>query len=301
MQNLDEFREKTVLKGHIASVSKVAFNSKGEYCVSCSYDKTIRLWNPYKEKCIKVYRGHGYQVVDLDVHSDNSQIASCGGDKTPFLWDVQTGTVIRKFKGHDSNINCIRFGCMESILVTCGYDKAVKIWDCRSRNFEPIQTIMNATDSVSSVCITQFEIITGSIDEHVRTYDVRQGQMKVDHIGHPITSLRTTKDEKLLLVSTLDSTIRLFDRYDGKLLVTYTGHKNTGYPITSLFDNRDATVLSGSEDGSFYWWNTEDGKLLQSKKAHISRLVSVVYHPSENYMLTSSSDETIKLWGVVKT
>lgn len=77
----------------------------------------------------------------------------------------------------------------------------------------------------------------------MRTYDIRQGQLKVDNIGHPITSLKTTKDEKLLLVSTLDNTIRLFDKYDGKVLVSYTGHKNTGYPITSLFDNQDATVL----------------------------------------------------------
>jgi len=238
--------------------------------------------------------------MDLDVHSDNSQIASCGGDKTPFLWDVQTGTVIRKFKGHDSSVNCIRFGAMENVLVTGGYDKAVKIWDLRSRNFEPVQTLLNAKDSISSVNVAQFEIVSGSIDECVRTYDIRVGQLKTDNIGHPVTSVKLTKDEKLLLVSTLDSSIRLFDRYDGKLLITYQGHKNKDFPIQSIFDNRDSTVISGSEDGSFFWWNLEDGKLLQSKKAHTARLVSVDYHPNENFILTTSSDETIKLWEMKK-
>lgn len=36
--------------------------------VSASYDKTVRLWNPYANKLIKVYRGHGYQVVDVAVY-----------------------------------------------------------------------------------------------------------------------------------------------------------------------------------------------------------------------------------------
>lgn len=80
------------------------------------------------------------------------------------------------------------------------------------------------------------------------------------------------------------------------MLKTYTGHKNRDFPIQSLFDNRDASVISGSEDGSFYWWNLEDGKLLQSKRGHNARLVSVDYHPTENYLLTTSSDEKIKLW-----
>lgn len=291
-----QFSLKSTMKGHVAAVSKVVFNSKGEYCVSGSYDKTVRLWNPYREKCIKVYRGQGYQVMDVDVHSDNSQLASCGGDKVPFLWDVQSGTVVRKFKGHDSNINCIKFGSMESVLVTGGYDRAVKIWDCKSRNYEPIQTLLHAQDSVTSVAISQFEVITGSIDEHIRTYDIRQGQLRTDCVGHPVTSLRLTKDEKMLLVGCLDSTVRLFDRYDGRLLGQFKGHTSRDYPIQCLFDNKDVTALSGSEDGYFYWWDVETGRLLQSQKAHYGRCVTVDYHPNEDRILTASSDETIKLW-----
>jgi len=296
MTNTEKFVHTSTLKGHVAAISKVVFNSKGEYCISGGYDKTLRLWNPFKEKCIKIYRGHGYQILDIDVHSDNSQIASCGGDKTPFLWDVQTGQVIRKFKGHDSTVNCIKFGADENVLVTGSYDKSVKIWDCRSRNFEPIQTFLHAKDSISSVCISQFEIISASIDENIRTYDIRVGQLRTDYIGQPVSSITLTKDENLILASSLDSTIRLFDRSDAKLYVSYTGHKNKDFPVQSIFDNRDSSVLSGSEDGYFFWWNLESGKLIQSHKAHSSRLVSLCFHPSKSMFLTASSDETIKLW-----
>jgi hypothetical protein len=42
-----------------------------------------------------------------------------------------------------------------------GYDRAVKVWDCKSRNYEPMQTLLQAQDSVAAVAISQFEIITG--------------------------------------------------------------------------------------------------------------------------------------------
>eukprot|EP01126_Amoeba_proteus_P067106 TRINITY_DN9840_c0_g1_i4.p1 TRINITY_DN9840_c0_g1~~TRINITY_DN9840_c0_g1_i4.p1 ORF type:complete len:188 (+),score=17.00 TRINITY_DN9840_c0_g1_i4:330-893(+) len=127
-------RQRTELIGHTASVAAVAFNSNGEYCLSASYDKTIRLWNPYTSKLIKVYRGHGYQVVDVVVNNDNSQIASCGGDRSPFIWDVTSGKVLRKFKGHDSHVNCVAYGKDCNVLVSGGYDKTVRIWDCRARS-----------------------------------------------------------------------------------------------------------------------------------------------------------------------
>jgi len=289
--------ENVTLNGHTGSVASVSWNTNGEYCVSCGYDKTIRLWNPYRNKCIKIYRGHGYQVVDVVVNKDNSQLASCGGDKTPFLWDVQSGKVLRKFKGHDSEINCLRFEKECNVLVSGGYDKTTKIWDIRSRNFEPIQVLCDAKDSISSIFIAQYEIVTGSIDKHVRTYDIRIGQLRTDAIGKPVSAVSLSKDEKVLLVGTLDNTIRLFDKDDGSLLVSYTGHKNVDFPVGCVFNNADAFVGSGSEDGNIFWWGLEEGKLVHQAKAHESRVSSLSYHPTRPYMLSTSADKTIKLWG----
>lgn len=37
----------------------------GEYCLTCGSDKKIKLWNPYKELCLKTYAGHGDCVMDV--------------------------------------------------------------------------------------------------------------------------------------------------------------------------------------------------------------------------------------------
>jgi mitogen-activated protein kinase organizer 1 len=53
----------------------------------------------------------------------------------------------------------------------------------RSQNRTPIQVLEDAKDSVTSVQIKNFEIITGSVDGRLRTYDLRAGHLSTDVVG----------------------------------------------------------------------------------------------------------------------
>ena len=41
------------------------------------------------------------------------------------------------------------------------YDASVRIWDCRSRSLEPVQILEDAKDSITSLHVSEFEILTG--------------------------------------------------------------------------------------------------------------------------------------------
>lgn len=47
----------------------------------------------------------------------------------------------------------IAYAASDEVLVTGGYDQAIRLWDCRSRSFEPIQTLKNFGDAVTSVAV----------------------------------------------------------------------------------------------------------------------------------------------------
>ena len=47
----------------------------------------------------------------------------------------------------------IAYTASDEVLVTGGYDQAIRLWDCRSRSFEPIQTLKHFGDSVTSVAV----------------------------------------------------------------------------------------------------------------------------------------------------
>jgi hypothetical protein len=57
------------------------------------------------------------------------------------------------------------------------------IYYCRSQNRQPIQALEEARDSVQALYVGTSRIMTGSVDGHVRTYDLRKGELRADYIG----------------------------------------------------------------------------------------------------------------------
>ena len=71
-----------VLEGHTDVVHGLAFSSN-DTLASCSFDKTIRIWNIDSGECLKVLEGHTDWVSGL-AFSSNDTLASC--DKTIRIW-----------------------------------------------------------------------------------------------------------------------------------------------------------------------------------------------------------------------
>ncbi|CAB3989473.1 WD repeat domain-containing 83 [Paramuricea clavata] len=286
------------LDGHQGPVRAVRFNVNGNYCVTCGGDKFLKLWNPYTGVQLKSYGGHGYEVLDATASDDSARIASCSADRTVILWDVSTGQIVRKFRGHISRVNCVQFNRPDCSLVMSGsYDSTVRIWDTKSRNMEPVQILDEAKDSITSLHVSEHEILTGSVDCNVRRYDIRIGRMTADHIGQPVTSVTLSKDGQCVLVSSLDNTVRLLDKETGELLNDFKGHNNEKYKVDSCLSHTDSEVVSGSEDGRICFWDLIESKLVHAiEKAHKTTVYSLSYHPEQPIMLSASSDGKVKLW-----
>ncbi|WIA14257.1 hypothetical protein OEZ85_002793 [Tetradesmus obliquus] len=284
------------LTGHEGPVLNVRFNPKGTYCISCGKDRTLRLWNPHKGFDIKVYKGHGYEVRDVSVSTDNSQMASAGGDRQLFLWDVASGNVIRKFRGHDARINTVVHAASDEVLVSGGHDQCVKMWDCRSRSIDPIQTMRQFKDDVTSVLSVGPAILAGSVDGSLRRFDVRMGRAYSDELHHPIAELALTHDGLCVLAACLDSCLRLLDVQAGELLASYRGHTHSNVRMGCALLADDQHVVGCSEDGRVCYWELVDADLVHSFQANESVVCGVAAHPTESCLLTCSVDGTVKVW-----
>ncbi|CAL1300051.1 unnamed protein product [Larinioides sclopetarius] len=146
-------------------------------------DKSVKLWNPYKQILLQTYMGHGYEVLDVQSSADSSHITSAGMDKCVFYWDVSTAQIVRKYRGHASYINAVKFNEESTVILSASVDNTVCAWDCRSKSREPIQILRDAKDSVTSLSVSDHEILTSSLDGCIRRYDLRMGQMHQDDLG----------------------------------------------------------------------------------------------------------------------
>ncbi|OLL21790.1 WD repeat domain-containing protein 83 [Neolecta irregularis DAH-3] len=280
----------------------VKYNTSGQYCLSGGSDRTITLWNPSTGSKIKTYSAHGWEILDIIVAKDNSKFASCGGDKTVpypvFLWDVLSGSTLRRFTGHFSRVNAVDLNEEASVVISGSFDATVKLWDCKSQSRVPIQTIDDAKDSITSLQVVGHELVTGSVDGKLRTYDLRMGQLTTDFIGQPITCLKQSSDSKTLLIATLNSQLRLFDKSTGGLLQTFLGHTNTTYRVRSCFAGIDeGYIISGSEDGQIFIWDYLDASIIHQIKAHDGKIIACVdFHAERNQMLSCATDGSVIVW-----
>ncbi|CAI6364688.1 unnamed protein product [Macrosiphum euphorbiae] len=282
------------------AIRSVRFNVDGEYCLTCGSDKKIKLWNPFKELCLKTYAGHGDCVMDACGSCDSSELASCGADKSVVLWDVSDGRVKRRLRQHAAAVNCVEYNEDSSVVVSGSNDNTVCCWDTRSRNNSPIQVLKEAKDSITKVLVIGHQILTGSLDCFLRTYDIRMGNLDADFIGKPISCISSTQDNMCTLVSCTDSTLKLMDRQKGELLNEYTGHTVGDYFIENCVFHNDSIIISGSTCGHLWCWDFVSAKVLEKLKpndnvSYTQSINSISTHPSKK-VLVASCGPCISLW-----
>jgi F-box and WD-40 domain protein 1/11 len=137
-------------KAHTDSVLNLRFDNR--YLVTCSKDKTIKIWNRHDITCdsplvpsyvvnqfrdpmagdlIKEYTllstltGHGAAVNAVMIHKDT--IVSASGDRTIKAWNIHTGKCEKQYIGHTKGIACVQYDGRR--IISGSSDNTVRIFD----------------------------------------------------------------------------------------------------------------------------------------------------------------------------
>jgi len=324
------------LTGHNGPVHALTYSSAGsQYILTGSTDRLIRLFNPQKAPyttqpsqihstrdpktrppgLVQTYAGHAHEVLGIAVSSSNAHFISAGGDKHLLLWDVSAAKVLRRFDGHAARINACAWGGdgrEEGIVVSGSFDTTVKFWDVKSNSTKALMSLGDAKDSVSCIEVVGPEVLVGSVDGRVRGYDVRMGRCLVDVVGAPVTSIMSTRTNDAVLVGSLDSTLRLLEKSSGRLLQAFKSpeFENKNYRLRSKLFENDSMVLSGSEDGRIFAWDTVNAKVIHQlwhdegmKNSEASKrkvISSVKVCPTRREWCSAAGDGTVAVWGEPK-
>lgn len=242
----------------------VRFNENGQFALTTGTDRCIKLWRPTKLLHLKTYKGHSADVIDCQSNYDSSQLSSCSNDRSIIVWDVETGKILRRFR-HTAPLNNVCYGPHSSTIISSSIDGIVRIYDIRAVNsWEPLQQLIDAKDSVTCCKASDREIITGSLDKCLRTYDVRKGRLVVDTLTQPIGNICISQSNLCLLITCLRGSVVLVDKENPLVLNNFQGNVNKLFRIESVFLLNDSHIASGSEDGKVYIWNSLQTKPLQA-------------------------------------
>ncbi|CAM6040557.1 unnamed protein product [Sphagnum compactum] len=203
------------LRGHRNAVYCAIFDRTGQYVITGSDDRLVKIWSTETGLCLRSCRGHEGDITDLAVSSGNTLVASASNDYSIRVWQLPNGVPISLLRGHTASVTAISFsprqGC-EHLLLSTSDDGTCRIWNAKNSSLNSRVYMPNPKDAPATsravgaptpvgppnnqVLCGAFNadgtiFVTGSSDKMARVWDARK--WNDDVTGRPNYELDTLK------------------------------------------------------------------------------------------------------------
>ncbi len=292
-----------ILTGHERNVRSVAFSPDGQYLVSGSDDRTIKLWDISTGKEVRILSGRSIfsdqgWVTSVAFSPDGQYVVSGYNDNTIKLCNVLRGRQIRTLTGHKGSVTSVAFAPDGQYVVSGSFDNTVKLWDVSTG--KEIRTLTGHVSNVYSVAFSPDGryVVSGSFDNTVKLWDVSTGKEIRTLTGHKrgVNSVAFSSDGRYVVSGSDDRTIKLWNILTGRVISTLTGHRDGVNSVAFSSDGK--FVVSGSDDNTVKLWSILKGNQIRTLSGHVRSVQSVTFSPDGQYVASGSDDRTIKLWNV---
>ena len=231
--------------GHRAFVKDIAFAGDGQYLVSASDDKTIRIWDWQSGATIRTLRGfvgpgNDGKIFAVAVSPDANTIAAGGyfgaglGDKPPYgdirLFDFATGKVKATLEAPDYAVYDLAFSPDGTFLAAGGQDGFVYIWqhdDAETTGWKPFTRLDADSWHIQQLAFADGgkKLVATTTDNGIRLWDMPAGtEIAMPDAeplrDQPVMALAVSADGALFATGSNDGTVALRKAADGTLVRT---------------------------------------------------------------------------------
>jgi len=252
------------LHGHGHFVSDVVMSSDGQYALSGSCDKTLRLWDLNTGQTTRQFVSHTQDVLSVAFSSDNRQIVSGSRDKKIKLWNTLAQckhTIVDEC--HTDWVSNVRFSpsTTNPVIVSAGWDKIVKVWNlstCRLKTNHFGHTGYINTVTVSpdgSLCAS------GGKDGSAMLWDLNDGKHLYTLGGNDVINALAFSPNRYWLCAAVGPVLKIWDLEDKTVVdelkpdIASTNMKKSSPQCISLAWSTDGqTLFAGYTDNVIRVW-----------------------------------------------
>jgi len=244
------------LNGHTKRVNDVLFHPSGEVVVSCSQDKTARIWRQGNSGFAQAHtvKAHTDDVTGVSLHATADYFATSSLDRSWGFHDMNTGSTILKVSRprDDAGLSSIAFHPDGLILGTGTTDSMVRIWDVKLQ--DNVASFEGHTGKIVDITFSEngFYLATAAEDS-IKLWDLRK-----------LTNFFTIPVDGAVSAINFD--------YSGQYLAVTTGNQVSIYSSGKTFN------------------------VVQTYSDHTAQVTDVKFGPNAQSFASVSMDRSLKVY-----
>lgn len=316
--DLDTFQLVTVLEGHCGSVLGLTISDDPQWLFSCSGDGTVRVWDIQSLKCAQIIQScHDVGDIFSIIYAEKSRLLFFGCQNTSIQWYDFDQTHTTALVNNTNTQEAVQKAQFFKLFHELGLDSKQHHDNIL---FQEDKDLIQSFVRTSNVCYNAHDgyvycmaysdnipniegevLITGSGDGNVKIWSIHMDENNIKSVkryqtltgGDPdrgILSLAVS-DDGYLFCGVQGGHVQIWDLETYQLIRSVIAHSDD---VLAVMTN-NAGFISASADGIIKFWN--DGfDFSESVDDHNGIILSMT--KSKDYLITGSSDHSIKIWDV---
>jgi len=255
--------------GHSNFVEEMCISSDGNFCLSGSWDGTLRLWEIATGQTTRRFVGHKKDVLSVSFSADNRQIVSGARDNKIKVWNTlgECKYTIEGPEAHSDWVSCVRFSPnpQTPLIVSAGWDKLVKVWNLNSMKLQT--NLAGHKHYVSSVTISPDGSLcaSGGKDGTALLWDLNKGEHLYELEANSQIHTLTFSPNRYWLCAATESQIKIWDLESKSIVAELVpelpqmSRKALKPECISLAWSADGSILySGYTDNTVRIWGVSE-------------------------------------------
>lgn len=300
-----------VMHPHQRSIYHACFSKDGSKIASCGASKTLRVFKTTSGEKLMELQAHDDDVLCCAFSPDDRYIATCSSDRKVKLWNVEQAILIREFDvEHDEQINHCQYTNTgrRFLLATCSNDKYTntKLWNPNKQSSQ--NTMFGHTEPVNHCCFSPNDayLATSSNDGTLKLFDVSSANEwksidvnsfvpESDDEIKVIVKCSTWSADGSRIICAARNAVFVFDVATSDMLLEMRTSRLSTVQYCHACPNSSLLAVALSHY-TVELWNFETSKKTAECNGHLSWVHCVQFSPDGSLLLSSSDDQTIRLW-----
>jgi WD40 repeat protein len=286
--------------GHHGFLGRCCWSPDGRRLLSCSADKTLKIWDAATGDCLLSLTDHENSVWGSAWSPDGRRVLSASDDRTLKIWDAVSGDCLLTLSGHEHRV----IGCAWSPdcrrVLSTSEDRTLKIWDSCSGGC--LLTLSGHEHSVFGCAWSPdgTRVLSSSEDKTLKIWDAVSGDCILTLSGHAgsVFACDWSPDGRRVLSGSEDKTLKVWDVVSGDCLLTLSGHEQR---VCSCAWSPDGhRVLSAGDVETVRIWDAISGDCLLVISDPAVLIQVCAWSPDGRRVLSTASDGGLKTWNAVR-